>query len=232
MELQVNRRGFVGALAAGVPLLAASAGAQAPHRHDADPVGQELRRQLKGSLRGLGGPRHGEASRRLAGAVRIAVAHGAATDIDAQFSAALKQIIRSRGRHALIIADIAPARLAAEAKELGIAVPTLLPFDYNARSKVLDDLLKNGVTATWTKAADAFEVLGAEADKQFVGIKAVRVRLPNPHCIELSAQLAVLQDVAQIACNPVTLAVPAVTALCSYTVSIWAGFRISYAMLC
>lgn len=234
MELQVSRRLFVGTLGAGLPLLAAGiTTAQDTHQHDADdPVSVELKRQLKAALRGLGGPRHGEASRHLASTVRIAVAQATATGLDAQVIAGVKQAIRARGRDALLTADIAPSRLAAEAREFGVSVPAMTPFDYASRSAVLDAMLKNGITGTWSKAADTFDKLGAEADKALVGIRPIARRLDNPYCIELAQQLQVLQEVTTIACNPITIEVPGMQPICAYAFSIWAGFRLSYALLC
>lgn len=233
MESQVSRRLFVGTVGAGLPLLVASVSDGQEHQHNAnDLVGRELRKQMKASIKALGGPRHGEASRRLASSVRVAVAHNRAGNLDAQLIAALQKIVRARGRDALVTADVAPSRLAAEARELEVTVPTLAPFDYNQRSAVLAGVMKNGVTGSWEKAADAFDLLGAEADRNFVGIKTVARRLDDQRCIELAAQLQVLQDITTIACNPFTIGTAPGQAACAYAFSIWMGFRASYSIFC
>lgn len=233
MKSQVSRRLFVGIVGTGLPLLTASVSGGQGHRHNSeDLVGRELRKQMKASIKALGGPRHGEAARRLAASVRIAVAHQRTGNLDAQLIAALQKIVRERGRDALVTADVAPSRLAAEARELDVAVPTLAPFDYNQRSAVLAAVMQNGVTATWEKAAEAFDLLGAEADRTYVGIRTVARRLDDQRCIELSAQLQILQDITAIACNPFTIATTPGQAACAYAFSIWMGFRASYSIFC
>jgi hypothetical protein len=98
----------------GVPLTAAGR---------KDLVHDELIRQLKTGVRGMGGERPAEAARTVAGILRILAAHYQSTDQDARFKTRLREAVARHGRDAVLRWEREATMLAAEAREFGVATP-------------------------------------------------------------------------------------------------------------
>src|SRR5688500_4148671 len=171
-----TRRIFLGAAAAGVGSVVTGsivldpranaqgrAAAPGPHGFAGDGVTRELRRQLKGAVHGVRTGKS-EGARQLASVLRIAAAHGAARGVDAEVRSSLRRAVRAEGKQALLLREVPHARMAAEAREFGVDAPAHPVLDLAGRERALDQLLAEGLTPQWLRAADFFEGLAGQLD--------------------------------------------------------------------
>src|SRR5687768_5999155 len=111
--MEQTRRVFIGSAAAlgsaaavgGALLFTSSDGhVHASQRGADDPVSRALRKQMQDAVKALhSNSRQGEAARKLASTLRLVVAHGTATGMDAAVKSTLRAQIRSRGRDAVLV---------------------------------------------------------------------------------------------------------------------------------
>jgi|RhiMethySRZTD1v2_1073278.scaffolds.fasta_scaffold07181_2 hypothetical protein len=185
---------FVGSVAAGIPLVVSSAAHSLahsatgqPHIHRGvgatDTVFEHATRQLAALVNKV--RRSGVAPED----VRLAAAHfgtlavyGQGAGIDTQTSRAVRDLIRSKGRDAVLDLDVDHARVVAELKPFGVDIDRrwLTPHvvDRGIRARALDDLSRNGVTGMFARAVSAFEHIAAELDRRggrLTGVRLVQV---------------------------------------------------------
>jgi hypothetical protein len=180
MSVEVDRRVFVGSVAAGLPLLVGGATqlafAQRPGRSALarDPVASQLATEMKRAVRGLSKAPSGEHVRQLASALRVLSKWGVSKQIDARVKETLRGVIAREGRGALFARDVDPAMFKEEAREFGFDGTSIVPLrvppsvDYTARKRIVDDLLANGVTAHWKTLADTLESAATSLDRMAV----------------------------------------------------------------
>src|SRR5688572_5488569 len=167
-----NRRMFLGSAAAagvgtavgGVFFQGFDTHAQA---HDtADPLMAELRNQIVSTVVAIrkGRGHAGEHARRIAAQIRLANAHGIGAAIDAQ----LRALLREEGRDALLAREINPAMLASELRAVGVERLPALSATYADRARVLDAMVRNGMTATLATLAAGFEQVAPALDRRGV----------------------------------------------------------------
>ena|SRR5262245_14376867 len=190
MNADVSRRVFVGSVAAGIPALAGVAyGVRAGsvltrgHDHGAagnpDPMFDHALKELAAihnrvQLRGA----KGEDARSIAAQLRSIAAYGLLVGIDAPSKRALSDLVRSKGRDAVLYSEVDRAAVKARLKEYGVQLDDRMPnrvaLDYNARNDILTELENGGVTGLLTRTATRFETIAAETDR--LGDRAARVR--------------------------------------------------------
>jgi len=196
MNTAVNRRVFVGSVAAGLPVLAGAAyglAATPPARaHDhataeaqADAVFDHVVREIaaihnRGTERGF----TGEDARAIAAQLRTAAVRGAQIDLDGMARAGVEQLIRRRGRNAVQAIDFDRARATAQLKRYGIAVDDRwfaagLPDDA-MRTKALEELINGGVTEVLARSARVFDKMGSVLDARAGAVARVRHAQGDP----------------------------------------------------
>jgi hypothetical protein len=222
MDTQVNRRAFVGTIAAGLPLLGGVAvGAVqrggAATRVGADAVEAELLRQIRENVKSMQGPRRGESARGLAATLRLAAADFRQKGVDAQVKTLLRASLRREGEEAFLLKEIDGAILAAELKELGIArLPVVLP-DYAARRQAVRQILAEGATPGILAAADALERVSKDLDNYPIVPVSMR------QCPDLKLQIALVEVMMIAACLANVI-------LCAVFSGIYAGLIIGLAI--
>ncbi|HEY7188303.1 MAG TPA: hypothetical protein VH436_17225 [Vicinamibacterales bacterium] len=195
MYAAVNRRVFVASVAAGIPTLAGAAYGpralahggrdHAPTGGKADAVLDHVVRELavihsRGKQRGF----TGEDARAIAAQLRMAAVRGAQIDLDATARAEMEQLIRRRGREAVLAIDIDKAKTTAHLKRYGIEVDDRsfameLP-DPATRRKALEVLISGGVTDVLTHTAGVFEQTGSVIDAHAATVMRARHAQGDP----------------------------------------------------
>ena len=194
MNAAVNRRAFVGSVAAGLPVLAAYGLAATPparaheHARDSaarDPMFEHIVYELavihnRGTERGF----TGEDARAIAAQLRTAAVRGRQIDLDAAARAGLDQLIRRRGRNAVLAIDIDRAKTKVQLKRYGIEVGDRwltadLP-DQATRTKALDALINGGLTEVLTHSARVFDTMGSVLDARASAVARVRHAQGDP----------------------------------------------------
>src|SRR5262245_58042090 len=174
MERTVSRRIFVGSLAVAMPLVAGGsrvALAQSVsghgHIHDAaqgvtDEVFEHAMRQfavITNKVRRLGAT--AEDARIAAAHLSMLAVYGRKTGIDAQFQTAVQDLVRSKGRSAVLDLDIDQARVEARLKRYGVEVDVrvidMLRIEHHTRVQALEDLSHFGISGVFARAAADFE---------------------------------------------------------------------------
>ena len=196
MNAAVNRRVFVGSMAAGLPVLAGAAyglaatPAARAHDHatagaDLDPMFEHVVQEMaaihnRGTERGF----TGEDSRAIAAQLRTAVIRGTQIGLDATARTGVEQLIRRRGRDAVLAIDIDRARTTAQLKRYGIEIDDRwfaagLP-DEATRTKALEALTSGGVTEVLTHTARVFDKMGSLLDARASAVARVRYAQGDP----------------------------------------------------
>src|SRR6185436_9157624 len=173
MSTEVSRRVLVGSFAAGLPVLAGALGLaaasprNATHHHfapsaDSDPLFDQIVRELaavleRGQRRGL----TGEDARAIAAQLRVAVAGGKQTGIDAAAKNGVEALIRSRGRKAVLSLELDAKKANDQLSRYGIAAHhgwlDSRAADDATRNAAIDALRQDGVTGAFSHAAGVLE---------------------------------------------------------------------------
>ena len=208
MNSVVNRRVFVGTVAAGLPLLVTGGAATAAQRGSArtvdigaDALERELVRQIRENVGGMRGLRRGESARRLAATLRFAAADFARQGVDARVKNLLEAAVRQDGEEAFLLRQVDPA---AELRAFGITRVPVQVADYAARKRAVREILANGVTPTILAIADQFDGVSRDFDNYpLVPVKG------GASCPDLQWQLVFIEVAMIGAClaNAVTCAV-------------------------
>jgi hypothetical protein len=205
MNAAVNRRVFVGSVAAGLPALAGAAYGLAAtpsaraHDHaaaaaDLDPTLEHVVKEMaaihnRGTQRGF----TGEDARAIAAQLRTAAVRGAQMDIDATTKKGVQQLIRGRGRDAVLAIEINKTAVMAQMKRYGIEIddrwPASRTLDYATRVKALDAVIGGGVTDVLSHTADVFEQIGSAVDRRRGTVARVRHSQSDPEMWSLCSQL-------------------------------------------
>jgi hypothetical protein len=195
MNAAVNRRVFVASVVAGLPTLVGAAHdvaapASRGHDHataegDADAVLEHVVQEMaavhsRGSQRGYSG----EHARAIAAQLRTAAVRGGQLGIDAAATRGVQQLIRRRGRDAVLTIDIDTAKARAQMKRYGIEIDDrwfgARTPDHATRAKALDVLLSGGITDMLTHAAGVFDKLGSVLDVRAGAVARARHAQSDP----------------------------------------------------
>jgi len=207
MNSVVNRRVFVGTVAAGLPLLVTGGAARAAQRGSArtidtgtDALERELVRQIRENVGGMRGLRRGESARRLAATLRLAAADFTRKGVDAHVKNLIEAAVRRDGEEAFLLRQMDPT---VELRAFGITKAPVRVADYASRKKAVREILANGVTPTILALADQFDGVSRDFDTYPL------VPVKGENCPNLQWQLAFLEVVMIGAClgNPVACAV-------------------------
>jgi hypothetical protein len=190
MNASVNRRVFVGSVAAGLPLLAGvvhgvRAGSSVVQGHDhtvtgvADPVFENGVRELAAIYTHIRSHKvAGDDARAAAAQMRTMLAYGRQIEIDRPAKNALDELVRRHGRDATLYLQADRTKARAHLKRYGVDAADqwfdTSRLDYDTRSRVLDALSTGGVTGLLARTAGAFDAIATELDK--IGDQMARVR--------------------------------------------------------
>jgi hypothetical protein len=153
----------------------------------------------------------GEDARSVAAQLRTTAAYGLLIGIDAPSKRALGDLVRSKGRDAVLYSEVDHATVKARLKQYGVQlddrISNRVALDYNTRNNILTELENGGVTGLLTRAATTFETIGAETDR--LGDRIARVRRvqssdPNwyiGYCQQLQQEIARLGVDAGLVCG-------------------------------
>jgi hypothetical protein len=237
--MEQTRRVFIGSAAAlgsaavGSTLLFTSSDGHvhAAQRGADDPVSRALRTQMQEAVKALhSSARPGEAARKLASTLRLVVAHGTATGLDASLKATLRAQIRSRGRDAVLLSEIPEAKLAVELREFGVPAPPRGPIDYAARNRALNDLQANGLTPRLLAAAAFFDSVSEQLDGAAI-LRPVALRKDSVNCADIAAVKNGLSDYMGIVCAFAWMG-PAAADLCFAAAGAYGGAYAAYLLIC
>ena len=196
MNAEVNRRMFVASVTAAFPVLAGAAyglAAAAPsgrgHDHaaaavDPDRVLDHVVRELavihtRGTQRGF----TGEDARAIAAQLRTAAVRSAQIGVDSSAKKGVQELVRTRGRDAVLSLDIDTVAMKARLKRYGIEVDErwldarafdARPLDDAARRGAIEALVAGGVTGVLLRAAAIFENIGTSLDRVAAGVRRVQ----------------------------------------------------------
>jgi hypothetical protein len=206
MERTVSRRAFVGSVAAGIPLVAGSAGhalansSTGPrhiHRGDgtADAMFEHATRQLAAMVNRVG--RNGattEDARLAALHFSTLAVYARQAGLDAHTKKAMRALVQAKGRDAVLDLEIDRQRLQAELQKYGVDVDERwIPahtIDRGIRAHVFEDLSRDGVTKTLASLAATFEHVAGELERRASRPSGVRlIQGGDSWRIEFCAQL-------------------------------------------
>ena len=177
MNVEVDRRVFVGSVVTGLPLLVTGGAELAwaqrkPGSAEArDPVVSQVVADMKRAVRRLSRAPSGEHARNLASSLRVLAAWGAANRFDDRVKTTLRGVTAREGRGALLRRDLDLATFKAEAREFGfdgasvVPLPVLPVIDDVTKQRVVDSLITNGVTEHWRALAKMLESAAASLDQ-------------------------------------------------------------------
>jgi len=151
-----------------------------------------------------------EDARTIAAQLRTTAAYSLFIGIDAPSKRALNDLVRAKGREAVLYAEVDRAAMKTRLKQYGVElddrVPNRVALDYNARNDVLDELTNGGVSGLLTRTALTFETIGGELDRQ--GDRGARVRRVQydpawyvGYCQQLQVEIARLGVDAGLVCG-------------------------------
>jgi len=195
---------FVGSVAAGLPLIAGAVhGVRAnvvfgqDHDHTAegsDAVFDQIVREMAivhGRIRSRGA--RGEDARAIAAQLRTAVVHTQQRGMDEPAKRALSDLVRTRGRDAVLYLEVDKPKARARLKQYGIQADEgwfdTTGLDYATRNRVLDEFLAAGLAGVLARTADVFDTLGAEIDRRGGEVRRVNLQLDPNFLVGFCAQL-------------------------------------------
>jgi hypothetical protein len=165
--------------------------------------------------------------------LRSTAAYGLLIGIDAPSKRALNELVRSKGRDAVLYSEVDHAAVKARLKQYGVQLDERMPdrvaLDYDTRNIILTELADGGVTGLLTRTASAFESIGAETDR--LGDRAAHVRRvqssdPNwyiGYCQQLQQEIGRLGVDAGLICG-LSYFFPALAPVCAM-IEIAAGIQ-------
>lgn len=250
MNVAVNRRVFVASVAAGLPTLAGAAySVAAPpsrgHDHataggDADAVFDHVVQELaaihnRGKQLGFSG----EDARAVAAQLRTAAVRSTQLDLDATARTGVQQLIRSRGRTAVLAIEIDTARTKTQLKRYGIEVDdrwfAAASPDPATRRKALDVLISGGVTGVLTHAARVFDKIGSVIDARAGAVARVRHAQGDPlwwsFCWGLLTEIMMLMAEAGPICEA-SGTVPGLDVTCAAIMAVMSSYFAIYYAYC
>jgi len=230
--MEQSRRLFLGSTAAlgsaavigGGAFLFTDRGASAQSA-GGDLIARELWRQQREALRGLRGPKAGEAARKLASLLRLNAAMAAGDD--ARITAAIRATIRREGKDHYLLKDLEPAHWASALQEAGLPRNTPRPpIDYAAKAAAIDELARLGPGAVLNRFADDFEKMSGAIEAQAAVVRPAARRM-SIDCNALDRQLAASSAFAAICCG-----IAPATPICYSALSVLAGTLAVFGAFC
>jgi hypothetical protein len=191
MNVEVDRRVFVGSVVTGFPLLVAGGAELAWAQREPgssqvrDPVVSQVLTDMKRAVRGLSRAPSGEHARHLASSLRLLAAWGASNRFDDRVKTTLRGAMAREGREALLRREVDLATFKAEARQFGfdgtssVPLPVLPSIDDTAKQRIIDAMLDKGVTDHWKALADMLESAATHLD---------RIAAARPAGVMLAAQ--------------------------------------------
>ncbi len=212
MHTEVRRRTFLGAVAAGVPLLAHVSAQRHPQTHPTDPVQQQITQELARICRRLQtrGP-DGEGARAVAAQLRTLSIYRAATGRDRTFTDSVRHEVRRRGRDVVLHTEVDLNRVREELKPFDIDTSALLLSQPTPphRSRAFDALLRAGVSPQLVRQADVMEQMARDIDLRTGDRAAFRRVAYSLDCETLRDILVYIEVSMALSC-----AVPGLQELC------------------
>lgn len=210
----MTRRYFLSGAAAAtltVPIFA-QRGSIRPPVAQGDPVMEEITRTLEQAARALqAGPR-GEVARQIAAANRMWAAWARANRLDDTLRSKLRAAIAREGRDAFLARGF---DFRAEATLRGFKLPPSAAEVSRAdRSKVVDEILRTGVSDRLGRLADVWEAAAPTIDRRFGAAAPIAAR-QIPECVSANGALIFAKTVAFALCAPPMVLEPAGPALCA-----------------
>ena len=193
MNAVVGRRIFVGSVAAGLPLIAGavhgvrakevlSQGHDHPVSASSDAVFDQIVREMAivhSRIRSRGA--RGEDARAIAAQLRTAIVQTQQIGIDVPAKNALADLVRTRGRDAVLYLEVDTSKAIARLKQYGIQADDrwfdTTGLDYATRSRALDEFLAVGVAGVLARSADVFEKLGTAIDRRGGEVRRASMQL-------------------------------------------------------
>jgi hypothetical protein len=223
MNGTVSRRVFVGSVAAGLPLVVGEARgsfAQSPivqeHAHPAsdgasDAMFEHAARQLAAIAERV--QRRGasaEDARLAAAHLGALAAYGQQTGVDTRAKQAVRDLVRSKGREAVLAQEIDKPRARACLKRYGVNAQEswLEPHraDYDTRMKALEDLSQTGVTGLFARLSSTFDQIGSTLASHGSGVGRIRLAQTDEawkagFCAQLGKEIQRLEAEAALVCG-------------------------------
>ncbi len=177
-----------------------------------DPVLEEITRQLEQAARQLQSGPTGAAARQLAAATRVWAAWARANRFDDTVRSRLRAAIAREGRDGFIARQF---DFRAEAKMRGFKLPPNTGDLSRAdRSKVLDELLRSGISDGIGRLASVWEAAAPSIDRRFGAASPVALR-QIPECVSAQGSLMYAKTIAAMLCLTPAVVEPAGPALCT-----------------
>jgi hypothetical protein len=223
MNGTVSRRVFVGSVAAGIPLVVGGARgsfAQSPssqeHTHPAadgssDAMFEHAARQLAAiAERVQRGGVSAEDARLAAAHLGALAVYGQQSGVDARAKRAVGDLVRSKGREAVLAQEIDEQRARACLKQYGVnADPSW--FDTHSpaediRLKALEDLSQTGVTGLLARLSSTFEQIGSTLGAHGSGVPHITLAQNDEawkagFCAQLAKEIQRLEAEATMVCG-------------------------------
>ena len=230
MKPEVGRRMFVGTVATGLPLMAGTGvgllaqargpgTAETPHDHvtgteERDPILEHIAREIavvhnRAQARG-----HvtGEDARILAAHFRTLGAYSRRSGLDDKVKERGRQIVREKGRDALLYPVQDEAKMRSELKQHGMNMDRRffdlfrMP-DHAQRERAVDRVLRDGASPVFSELGAALERAAGRLDQDYVrlvraGGGGQDAAYWEGYCNELSYQVAQAAALAAAACGP------------------------------
>jgi hypothetical protein len=225
MQSVVGRRGFVGSVAAGLPLMAsggarAQSGQDTPLGHhtahvhpaggDIDPIAAHLFTQMATAHNRMRrGPR-GEDARAFAAALRTLSVHARVQALDTAITTATRRAEEREGRYALLSRDHDLENVRREVETFGLSLDPswrmrFVAVDPRRRARALDRVLAEGVTPTLDRVATLLERAAAQIDRRAGTVARVSRQTDADwyagFCEQLQKELDDVQDVMAVFCG-------------------------------
>ena len=213
-EASMERRHFLSGAAAAtlaIPVFAQQGSIGLPVAQG-DPVLEEIARQLERAARQLQSGPGGQAARQLAGATRMWAAWARANQLDDAVRSKLRAAIAREGRDAFLAREFDSR---AEARSRGFKMPpNTSDLSRADRSKVLDEILRSGVSDGIGRLASLWESAAPTIDRRFGAVAPIAAR-QIPECVSAHGALIYAKTIAFALCLTPAVAEPAGPALCT-----------------
>jgi hypothetical protein len=182
-----------------------------------DPVLEEITRQLERAAMQMQAAPRSETARQLAAATRMWAAWAAANQFDDSIRSGLRAAIARDGRDAVLAREF---DFSAEAKLRGFKLPPNTPsVSRAARSQVLDEMLRSGVSGGLRRLASVWEAAAPVIDRRFGAFAPVAARQQNVECESANAALIYAKTMAFFLCLPPAIVEPAGPGICGIAVA-------------
>ena len=172
----------------------------------------EIGHQLERAAKQMQSDPRGETARQLAAATRMWAAWALANQFDNSVRSGLRAAIAREGRDAVLAREF---DFNAEAKLRGFKMPpNTSGVPRAARSQVLDEMLRSGVSGGLGRLAGVWEAAAPTLDRRFGAVAPIAAR-QSPECASAQAALIYAKTMAFFLCLTPAVAEPAGPAICT-----------------